>query len=201
MIEINGLVKKYGDKQVFSDYNLHVNDGEFLYIVGKSGKGKSTLLNIIGGLEDYDEGSVLVDGHNMKAMHDKRLFFRDTVGFLFQNFALLENRNVYQNLKLVLRKDKNHEIRNVLRKVGLEGKEKTMVYKLSGGEQQRVALARLLLKKCRLVLADEPTGSLDAANAEYVMKLLHEMNQSGKTVLVVTHNEQLIGEGERIERI
>ena len=134
-------------------------------------------------------GTITYDGKNIVSNKDKLFFFRKKVGFVFQNFALVDGKTVEQNLALIRRNDReNITIDQALEKVGLEDKKKRKIYTLSGGEQQRIALARLFLKKCDLILADEPTGSLDSRNAAIVMNLLHELNINGKTIILVTHD-------------
>lgn len=202
MIEISHLKKSFGEKTLFDDYNLRVEDEEFLVIHGRSGAGKTTLLNMIGGLEDADAGSILVDGIDITRKKNRRAYYRDTVGFLFQNFALIDSKTVKQNLELIAPGNRSqYTVPYALAAVGLEGFENKKVYTLSGGEQQRVALARLLFKKCSLILADEPTGSLDAENAALVMGILHEMNDSGKTVIMVTHSEEIVKQAERVVEV
>lgn len=198
MIEIKELCKKFDDKILFSDYNLTIEDGEFIVLSGESGAGKTTLLNMIGGLEPIDSGKILVDGKDITKRKNKLQYYRDVVGFLFQNFALVDKKTVKQNLKLVKKKSKNGiTIEEALEKVGLSDKINTKVYKLSGGEQQRVALARLIVKNSNIILADEPTGSLDEKNAQGVMKILMDLNKEGKTVILVTHVESYKTIGDR----
>ncbi len=128
--------------------------------------------------------------------------FSDKLGFLFQNFALLEGKTVAQNLQIIQKKTRTEtSVAAALEAVGLAKKANTKVYKLSGGEQQRVALARLMLKKCDVILADEPTGSLDEDNAEMVMGILHLLNRMGKTVILVTHSEKIIKSESRVIRL
>lgn len=197
MIIIDGLTKKFGDKILFDKYCLQIKDGDFVVISGKSGCGKTTLLNIIGGIEDWDAGSIHVNDYDVA---DKQLnYFRTEVGFLFQNFALVDNKTVAQNLNMVKKKYRNPlSIEEALEQVGLLEKRDEMVYKLSGGEQQRVALARLLLKKCNIILADEPTGSLDTENTKIVISILKKMQKMGKTIIMVTHDESLHSSGNRL---
>lgn len=148
MIEIRNLCKSFGEHVIFDNFNAVIKDGEFVVFAGKSGCGKTTLLNIIGALEEPDSGSVLVNGLDVNQRKNQKNYFRNTVGFLFQNFALIENKTVKKNLKLVQKKQRTEITFNeALKEVGLEGKEDEMVYTLSGGEQQRVALARLMIKK------------------------------------------------------
>lgn len=192
MIKINEICKKYDEKVLFQNYSLEIPDGSFVIIRGDSGSGKSTLLNMIGGIEYPDSGSIIVNGFDV-SKKKKQKYFSEVVGFLFQNFALLENKTVLENLNLIKKTGRTDiSIDEALKKVGLEKEKNKKVYKLSGGEQQRVALARLMIKKCSVLLADEPTGSLDKKNSEIVMKILHDLNRQGKTVIVVTHDDNII---------
>lgn len=192
MIKINEICKKYDEKVLFQNYSLEIPDGSFVIIRGDSGSGKSTLLNMIGGIEYPDSGSIIVNGFDV-SKKKKQKYFSEVVGFLFQNFALLENKTVLENLDLIKKTGRTDiSIDEALKKVGLEKEKNKKVYKLSGGEQQRVALARLMIKKCSVLLADEPTGSLDKKNSEIVMKILHDLNRQGKTVIVVTHDDNII---------
>ena len=193
MIKICGLNKAFGDKVIFSNFNLEIPDKSFVAISGDSGSGKSTLLNMIGGIEKPNSGSIIVDGFDVTKDKNKNCFFADTVCFLFQNFALLENKTVKENLKLIKKSSRTDvSLKEALSRVGLLNEVNKKVYQLSGGEQQRVALARLMMKKCSVVLADEPTGSLDKKNRDIVMNLLHELNEEGKTVIIVTHDQSII---------
>lgn len=193
MIKIKNLKKKFGEKVIFDKFNLEIPQGAFLVFAGKSGCGKTTILNMIGGLEVPDEGEILVDGQNIYNRKNQRDYYTYKVGFLFQNFALVEDKTVRENMELVQKKARTKlTISEALENVGLTDKTDQEVYKLSGGEQQRVALARLMIKKCNIILADEPTGSLDSGNAAIVMEILHKMNEEGKTIVVVTHSEKII---------
>ncbi len=197
MVEIVNMSKSFHEKTLFKDYNLKIPDGAFVVIHGKSGTGKTTLLNIIGGLEKIDDGQVLVNGIDISKKKNKKNFYRYTVGFLFQNFALVDGKTVRQNLEMVsptFRTDIS--IEDALTGVGLKGYDTKKVYTLSGGEQQRVALARLMIKKCELILADEPTGSLDPENTRMVMNILKNINKEGKTIIIVTHNEEIVRDAE-----
>lgn len=199
MITIKNLCKSFDDRKLFDNFSAEIKDGEFVVISGKSGCGKTTLLNIIGSIEPFQSGSVLVDGIDVTKSKTNREYLKTKVGFLFQNFALVDNKTVKKNLELVKKECRTAvSIDEALDFVGLRDKENTAVYKLSGGEQQRIALARLLVKKCDVILADEPTGSLDRENAELVLSLLDELNKRGKTIIVVTHDEQIKNSGRRV---
>lgn len=199
MIVIEHLEKSFGQKILFQDFDLTVKDGEFIVIAGKSGCGKTTLLNMLGGIENIDGGEIIVDNLKLTDKKNVREYFLYKVGFLFQNFALVDNKTVEENLNFVQKKSRmGYSVEDVLKTVGLEDKMKEKVYKLSGGEQQRVALARLMYKKCDLILADEPTGSLDRENTEMVLQILHHMNEQGKTVVLVTHDERIIETEKRV---
>jgi len=198
IIEIVDLMKKYGDHVVLDKFNMAVKEGSMNALVGPSGSGKSTLLNIIGLLDAPTGGNVTLFGDkNIKLNSRKALMtLRHKIGYLFQNYALIENETVESNLAIALKYrrniDRKREIEKALESVGLEGFEKRKIYSLSGGEQQRVAVARVMLKPCELILADEPTGNLDDDNKEQVINILSQMNKGGKTVIVVTHDTRIL---------
>lgn len=199
MIEIQKLSKSFGSKTLFQDFNLSIEQGEYVVFSGASGCGKTTLLNMIGSLENYDSGHILVDGLDIGNRKNQQKYLKEKVGFLFQNFALMEDKTVMENLEIVKKSNRSAvSIEEVLEKVGMEGSQSSKVYTLSGGEQQRIALARLMIKKCDLILCDEPTGSLDRENGKKIMDLIMGMNQSGKTVILVTHDETYKSIGGRI---
>lgn len=202
MIEIKKISKAFGDHIIFKELDLNIEKGEFVVFSGPSGCGKTTLLNIIGGLERIDEGSLVIDGADISKKRPKKDYYLTKVGFLFQNFAILENKTVKENIELVQKKARTGiTVGEALESVGLKDKENEKVYKLSGGEQQRVAVARLLFKKCDIILADEPTGSLDKANGDNILKLMHMLNDMGKTVVLVTHDDRIIEREKRIIRL
>ncbi len=199
MISLQNICKSYGEKTLFNNLNLDISEGEFVVFAGKSGCGKTTLLNMIGGLERPDSGTVSVDSKDIFKRNNMRKYFTETVGFLFQNFALVEDETVTKNLEYVQKKFRTQKSSDeILKYLGLLDKRDTKVYKLSGGEQQRVAIARLMYKKCKIILADEPTGSLDSENAYSVMKILHDLNNLGKTIILVTHSEKIIANEKRV---
>ena len=181
VVKMKNLRKTYGSHIILNDFNLEVEEGEFVAITGSSGSGKSTLLNIIGGIETFDSGEYNLFGKETPDYNSYAgiKLLRYDISYLFQNFALISSRTVRENIEIGLqysklkRQEKNNLISEALIKVGLEGYDKRKVFELSGGEQQRVALARIILKPSKLILADEPTGSLDLKNREIVMKILY----------------------------
>ena len=199
MIEVKNLTKTFGEVCVFKDLSFNIDNGEFVVFSGKSGCGKTTMLNLIGGIDTPDSGEILIDGADITKQKNRIEYFRKKVSFLFQNFALIDNKTVEENLNMV-KKSTRTDITNeqALESVGIKDKLKARVYTLSGGEQQRVALARIMIKKCSIILADEPTGSLDRENATGVMEILKRLNDEGKTVILVTHDEGLKKAGSRI---
>lgn len=193
MIKIENVSKSFGDNKIFTDFSLTINDGDFIVFAGESGCGKTTLLNMIGGLEKVDKGKIIVEDVDVTAEKRLKDFYGNKIGFLFQNFALVENKTVVENLEFVQKKNRTSiSVDEALEMVGVPDKKYEKIYKLSGGEQQRVALARLIIKKCSVILADEPTGSLDANNGRKVMDILHNINNLGKTIVLVTHNKEII---------
>lgn len=199
MIEGINIRKSYGRNIIFDDFNFRIENGEYVCFSGNSGTGKSTLLNMIGQIDSPDSGMILYDRRPVRTKKEKKKFFGEKVGFIFQNFALMGNETVQANLELIPTAHRtNISIRDALKIVGLENKQNAMTYTLSGGEQQRVALARLFLKKCEIILADEPTGSLDKSNAELVMSVLEYLNSLGRTLIVVTHDPDIKQRAGRI---
>lgn len=204
IVSLNSIDKSFADQKALEDLSLSVKAGEFLAIQGPSGSGKSTLLNIIGLLESPDSGSVeLFEQKAPKPFSSaSRKVLHDDIGFLFQNYALLEERTVLYNLELALdapRTEKSRQlIAKALQAVGLDGYEKKKAAQCSGGEQQRIAMARLLLTPCRLILADEPTANLDPANKNLIARLLLRMKESGKTIIMVTHDPEMAQTADRI---
>ena len=157
-------------------------------------------MNLIGLLEEPTSGKILFDGVEITSRRDRLDFYRNRVGFVFQNFALLDNKTVKENLTLVKRRHRQEGVtmEDALKKVGLIDKLNNKIYTLSGGEQQRVALARLYFKQCSLILADEPTGSLDKENATEVLKILRQLNSQKRTVILVTHDSEIKRQCDRI---
>ena len=185
-IEIVNVTKKYGSKEIFTDLNLTFEAGKSYALIGGSGSGKSTLLNIIGRLEKIDSGKVLVDKQDIWKIKE-RTYFKNTIGYVFQNYSLIENKTVYDNLKL-LNKDKKI-ISEMLEKVGLSRDYlKHKIYELSGGQAQRVAIARMLMKPRKIILADEPTGALDSEIGNEIINLLLSEAAKNNYVIIATHD-------------
>lgn len=208
MIKAENLEKFYGvadsRQQVLKGVDLKVDDGEYLVILGASGSGKSTLLNILGGLEKADNGKVYYNNCELTALSDKELtkFRREKVGFVFQQYYLLPDMNVEKNVRMGADLADNKDYLNIIEALGLGEKLKKYPRQLSGGEQQRVAVARALAKKPQVLFMDEPTGALDEATGrqllDYVLKL---RKQSGFTLIMVTHNGNIAETAERVIKI
>ncbi|MCR6513884.1 MAG: ABC transporter ATP-binding protein [Clostridium sp.] len=209
IIKLEKVNKRYGEKVVLKDLSLEIDKGEMVALIGNSGKGKTTIMNIIGLLESFDSGKLIIDGEENISVNSKKanLNLRNKISYLFQNFALVENKTVSFNLEIAtkyLKKSKSEKkalIEEALEKVNLKGLENKKVYQLSGGEQQRVSIARVLIKDSKIVLADEPTGSLDTLNRDMVFKHLKDMNSKGKTIVIVTHDLELAKMCDRIIKI
>lgn len=203
LIELKNVNKNYGEKCVLKNLNIDINEGDFVGIKGRSGRGKTTLLNIIG-LQETFEGEYYFDGNKVDLDDKKsvRSLLKEQVGYLFQNFALIDDMNVYDNLNIVIDKKKKNTESAMIDALELVGLNKDFlyqkIYKCSGGEQQRIAVARLILKNCKIILADEPTGSLDMENANLIMKLLTELNEQGKTIIMVSHDDKMISYCKRV---
>ncbi|WP_017579577.1 ATP-binding cassette domain-containing protein [Nocardiopsis valliformis] len=193
MIILKNLSKSFGSRVLWKDLDLTVEPGRMLALVGASGSGKTTLLNCMGLLEKPTGGQILFEGSDVTRLGPgrQRRFRRDHLGYLFQNYALIENATVKANLDVARRRGTRPDQAAALERVGLAGREKEKVHYLSGGEQQRVALARLMVKKPSLVLADEPTGALDSDNGAMVVDVLREMSRSGCAVVIATHNDSV----------
>ena len=185
-IDLLNVSKSFGSKKIFTDLNLIFESGKSYALIGGSGSGKSTLLNIIGRLEKIDSGNVLVDKQDIWKIKE-RTFFKNTVGYVFQNYSLIENKTVYDNLKLIT-KDKKI-ITDILEKVGLSSDYlHQKIYELSGGQAQRVAIARMLMKPRKIILADEPTGALDGEIGKEIIRLLLNERDEDKYVIIATHD-------------
>ncbi|MDP3312338.1 ABC transporter ATP-binding protein [Lutibacter sp.] len=213
MIKIEKLHKSYPigkDKlHVLKGLDLHIKEGEFVAIMGSSGSGKSTLLNIVGLLDNHDEGNYFLNGQLIENLDEtKAAVLRNKfLGFVFQSFNLINYKNALENVALPLyyqgmgRKERNERAMQFLDKVGLKERADHLPSELSGGEKQRVAVARALVTNPKVILADEPTGALDSTTSASVMELLKEINREGMTVFVITHEEDIANETDRIVRL
>lgn len=206
IIQMFSVHKYYGSKKALVDINLNVSKNDFLFISGPSGAGKSTLLKLLYLGEPVSEGQVLVDGMNLSRMSKKRIpLLRRKFGIIFQDYKLIPTKTVFENVALVLeasgekRKFIGKKVKSVLRTVGIEQRINTLPASLSGGEQQRVAIARAIVGVPKIILADEPTGSLDSDSADIILKLLKGFHTHGGTVIIATHDKELIRKaGKRI---
>lgn len=209
IIEIKHLYKSFGDIQVFNDFSCNIEPSGLTVIAGPSGSGKSTLLNIIGLLDRHDKGSVTWWGEDNVKPYTRKAekILQNKLGYIFQNFALIEDQTVDYNLSISLdqlnmsRSQKQAAKQNSLASVGLDGFLNKKVFECSGGEQQRIAVARLLLKPCELILADEPTGSLDEENRDMILKLLFDLMEQGKTLLISTHDPYIIDRADNLIKL
>ena len=213
MISAERITKIYrkGEQEVraLAGVDLHIKSGEFVSIMGPSGSGKSTLMHILGCLDKPTVGTYLLDGTEVSTLNDRALsrIRCEKVGFVFQSFNLLPQEDVLHNVEIpmlyhgVRRKERLNRARDIVRSVGLEGRINHIPSELSGGETQRVAIGRALVNDPAIILADEPTGNLDTKTGEDIMKLFRDINERGKTVIVVTHEPEIASHSDRIIRM
>lgn len=200
MIEFKNVCKKYPNGTLALDnVNLTINDGEFVFIVGESGAGKSTMLKTLFREEKISSGSLIVDGYDLKKIRNRKIpYYRRNLGIVFQDFRLFPNKTVFENVAFAMRaigvpsKDINRRVPTILSIVNLQDKVKSFPRELSGGEQQRVALARALANNPSIIIADEPTGNIDPKLSLEIMNLLIKIHKHGKTVIVVTHEKNFV---------
>lgn len=210
MIELKEVSKIYieSDNTITAadNINLTIDTGCFISVVGRSGSGKSTLLKMMGGLLAPTSGKIIIDGQCITDLSDEEIskIKYSKIGFVFQDYFLEESFTVYQNLEIALmisncdRKERKQIIQNVLAEVGLSDKENSLVGHLSGGEKQRVSIARAMVNNPDIIMADEPCGNLDSYNGEKIMELLKKQNQLGKTIILITHNLEDASVADRI---
>lgn len=211
MIELISVSKIYkngsAEYSALKDVNLYIEQGEFVAIMGTSGAGKTTLLNIIGCMDRMTTGQYIYDGMDISKYNNKQLhkFRKEHIGFVFQNFALMENYTVYENIEMPLlaRKVKKRKqiILDVMKEFNIEELAKKLPSNISGGEQQRCALARAIVADTPVILADEPTGSLDSKTGQEIMEYIKKLNDKGKTVIMITHDSDVANYADRIIRI
>ena len=215
VIDIRGLTKVYHlgevDVRALDGVDLHVGEGEFIAIMGPSGSGKSTLMNIIGCLDRPTAGSYVLDGADVSQLsRDARAIIRNAkIGFVFQSFNLLPRTSATENVELPLlygdlgftRKERHAAARESLHRVGLQGREGNYPSQLSGGQQQRVAIARALVTNPAIVLADEPTGNLDTKTSLEIMGIFQDLNDSGKTIVLITHEQDIAQHAKRVVHV
>lgn len=213
MIKIEKLHKSYpmgkSSLHVLKGLDLHIKEGEFVSIMGSSGSGKSTLLNIVGLLDTHDEGNYYLNGQLIENLNEKKaaILRNKFLGFIFQSFNLISYKNALENVSLPLyyqgvgRKERQEIAMEYLDKVGLKEWAHHLPNELSGGQKQRVAIARALATRPKVVLADEPTGALDSTTSADVMQMLKEINDEGMTVFVITHEEDIAEQTDRIVRL
>lgn len=195
-IKVKDLCKSFGNLILFDHLTLEIPEKEITCIYGTSGCGKTTLLDIIGFIEPYQSGKIFYDGKQVRNKASQRKMLRDNIGFIFQDFGLIESETIINNLKIVKKikkiSHKEKRIKEVLNSLQLDMDLNRKVYELSGGEQQRLAIAKIILKNPDLILADEPTASLDLGNKEIILNLLKQFSTEGKTVIIVTHDKDTI---------
>ena len=200
MIEFKNVMMSYSTgNKALRGVNMQINDGEFAFLVGQNGSGKSTIIKLITGELQLTGGSVFVNGYSLERIHKREIpYLRRTVGVVYQNFRLIENKTVYDNVAFAMRvvgatgEEIRERVPYVLNLVGLENKARRHPGELSGGEQQRLAIARALVNNPSTIIADEPTGNLDPVRSYEIMSLLQEINRLGTTMLVVTHAKDLV---------
>ena len=207
-VKLDKVSKIYGTKEVkivaVDEISFEIAKGEFVVIVGPSGAGKTTVLNILGGMDQATSGEVLVDGRNIARYNSRQLtgYRRNDIGFVFQFYNLVPNLTALENVELALQICKNPlDAREVLEEVGLKDRLTNFPAQLSGGEQQRVSIARALAGDPSLILADEPTGALDSRTSREVLNFLRQLNEEGNTIVMITHDNSIAMEAKRVVRI
>ena len=198
MIELQHIGKQFGSRIIFSDLSLNFQSGMVYALIGDSGCGKTTLLNMLAKLETFDKGEIVYKGKSLTSLKNEE-FYRNELGYLFQNFGLLESQTIRENLELGLigkkqnkKQEKERLLLQALQAVRLDYLSLNQkIYELSGGEAQRIALAKIILKDPPLILADEPTASLDPKNSKEIMEILLELRNANRTIIIATHNPSI----------
>lgn len=208
MIELQHIWKQFGSRIIFSDLNLNFQSGMVYALIGDSGCGKTTLLNMLAKLETFDKGEIVYKGKSLTSLKNEE-FYRNELGYLFQNFGLIESQTIRENLELGLigkKKNKKQEkerlLLQALQAVRLDYLSLNQkIYELSGGEAQRVAIAKIILKDPPLILADEPTASLDPKNSKEIMEILLELRNANRTIIIATHNPSIWKMADQVIRL
>ena len=208
MIELQHIWKQFGSRIIFSDLNLNFQSGIVYALIGDSGCGKTTLLNMLAKLETFDKGEIVYKGKSLTSLKNEE-FYRNELGYLFQNFGLLESQTIRENLELGLigkkqnkKQEKERLLLQALQAVRLDYLSLNQkIYELSGGEAQRVALAKIILKNPPLILADEPTASLDPKNSKEIMEILLELRNANRTIIIATHNPSIWKMADQVIRL
>ncbi|MCY7082087.1 ABC transporter ATP-binding protein [Streptococcus oralis] len=208
MIELQHIWKQFGSRIIFSDLNLNFQSGMVYALIGDSGCGKTTLLNMLAKLETFDKGEIVYKGKSLASLKNEE-FYRNELGYLFQNFGLLESQTIRENLELGLigkkqnkKQEKERLLLQALQAVRLDYLSLNQkIYELSGGEAQRVALAKIILKDPPLILADEPTASLDPKNSKEIMEILLKLRNANRTIIIATHNPSIWKMADQVIRL
>ena len=208
MIELQHIWKQFGSRIIFSDLNLNFQSGMVYALIGDSGCGKTTLLNMLAKLETFDKGEIIYKGKSLTSLKNEE-FYRNELGYLFQNFGLLESQTIRENLELGLigkkqnkKQEKERLLLQALQAVRLDYLSLNQkIYELSGGEAQRVALAKIILKDSPLILADEPTASLDPKNSKEIMEILLELRNANRTIIIATHSPSIWKMADQVIRL
>lgn len=211
MIQIKNLTKTFWNSQntveLFQDASLHIKKGDWIALIGPSGSGKSTFLNILSGIDRLYSGEVIIGDQDISELNETQItqFRGQELSYIFQNFKLIDNLTVEENIDLVIEMnhlERNFSTQDILKLVGLESKAKDYIFHLSGWESQRVAIARAFVWKTKLVLADEPTGALDAKNKGAVMDLISELHEkTNNTIVMITHDDEIAGYADRVYKM
>lgn len=213
MIELKNISKSHSinniSQKILENISLNIESDDFISIIGKSGSGKSTLLNIISCIDKFDTGELIINRTNISNYSDDELseFRNRNVSIVFQSFNLISYLTIIENVSLPLvyqkisKKERDSLAKKIMEEVGLKGKEKSYPYMLSGGEKQRVAIARALINNPKVLIADEPTGSLDSLNSENIMSLFHNINSKGIAIILVTHDQKVAQKSKKIYRL
>lgn len=211
MIELNQIIKKYevgkNETLALNDISLKIEKNDFIAVMGTSGSGKSTLLNILGGMDQATSGQYLFEGSNISNLSNKNLheFRKNNISFIFQNFALINRYTVYENIEIPLlarnQRYRKEKIMEIMKRIHIEDLKSKYPQNLSGGQQQRCAIARALVTDSKLLLCDEPTGSLDSHTSMMIMDILSDINSLGKTIVLVTHDERIASRCHQIINI